>query len=75
MEAAVMVDSNATLGIINGNLRHVRIGHFWVQEMAETVELDYQKVDTKKNVADLFTKNLPKQDVVKFTEIAQSCED
>ena len=77
MEAAVMVDSNAALGIVgrkgNGKLRHVRIGHLWVQEVAESGELAYKKVDTKSNVADLFTKNLSRPDMEKFME--KMCQD
>ena len=61
--AKLYADSNAALGIVhrrgNGRRRHVRVGQLWIQEKAESGELDYKKVHTDANPADLFTKKLP----------------
>lgn len=58
----VYVDSSAALGVVarkgNGKLRHVRVGHLWVQEKRESEELKYQKVEGTKNPGDLMTKNV-----------------
>ena len=40
MTASIMVDSSAALAVVarkgNGKLRHVRVGHLWVQQVAAT---------------------------------------
>ena len=57
---AVFVDSSAALAVTarrgNGKLRHVRIGHLWVQEAAAEGLVDYRKVSGHTNPADLLTK-------------------
>ena len=62
LRARVLVDSSAALAVTNrkgnGKLRHVRIGHLWVQELAEREEVDFVKVRGTHNPADLLTKHL-----------------
>ena len=63
LSATVFVDSSAALAVTarrgNGKLRHVRIGHLWVQELAASEEVSYRKVPGEENPADLLTKHLP----------------
>ena len=76
MIASVLVDSSAALAIVarrgNGKLRHVRVGHLWVQERAQAGELLYKKVRGEQNPADLLTKPVPAGKVTQFsTELGQ----
>ena len=61
--ASIFVDSSAALAVThrqgNGRLRHVRIGHLWVQELAQGEEVRFHKVHGEVNPADLLTKHLP----------------
>ena len=63
--ASVFVDSSAALAIVarrgNGKLRHVKVGHLWVQETAAAGEVMYRKVRGECNPADLMTKHLGSQ--------------
>ena len=63
LEASVFVDSTAALAVTHrkgcGKLRHVRIGHLWVQELAEEGAVSFVKVRGTENPADLMTKHLP----------------
>ena len=56
------MDSSAALAIVdrkgNGRLRHVRVGHLWLQEKDENEELQFRKVAGTENPADLRTKYL-----------------
>ena len=58
----VYVDSSAALAVVgrkgNGKLRHIRVGHLWVQQVAEDEVLAYKKVRGKANPADVCTKNV-----------------
>ena len=60
LSCAVIVDSTAAIGTMSrrgsGRLRHVRIGHLWVQERVESGELRLEKVRTDRNPADILTK-------------------
>ena len=62
MSANVHADSSAAIAVTDrkgcGKLRHVRIGHLWVQELAERQDVRYVKVRGDANPADLFTKHL-----------------
>ena len=62
-QVSVHVDSSAALAVTarkgNGKLRHVRIGHLWVQELAESDAVVFSKVRGTENPADLMTKYLP----------------
>ena len=62
-DANVHVDSSAALAVVHrrgcGKLRHVRIGHLWVQELASEELVSFMKVRGTANPADLMTKHLP----------------
>ena len=62
LDVGVYVDSSAALAVAsrkgNGRLRHVKIGHLWVQELAESDEVRFCKVKGTQNPADLMTKHL-----------------
>ena len=68
MEAWVHVDSSAAIGMIDrsGRLRHIKIGHLWIQERAEEGEIQVRKVRGDANVADLMTKHLNEANVCKY---------
>ena len=63
LEVELFVDSSAALAVTarkgNGKLRHVKVGHLWIQEVAEREEISYRKVAGEVNPADLLTKHLP----------------
>ena len=58
----VYVDSSAALAVVarkgNGKLRHIRVGHLWIQQTAEDEILAYRKIHGKQNPADVCTKNV-----------------
>ena len=58
----VKTDSSAALGTCNriglGKSRHAQTRFLWVQEQLATNRFELEKVDTKKNVADICTKSL-----------------
>ena len=62
IKASVKVrsDSSAAIGISNrlslGQMRHLSVRHLWVQEKVKNKEIQLEKQDGKKNVADLGTK-------------------
>ena len=62
-KAEVYADSSAALAVVArkgcGNLRHVRIGHLWVQEAAANGYIRYEKVYGASNPAYALTKSLP----------------
>ena len=62
MTARILVDSSAALAVVsrkgNGRLRHVKIGHLWIQEAAAREEVILAKVRGSENPADLMTKHL-----------------
>ena len=62
LEASIFVDSSAALAVTHrrgcGKLRHVRIGHLWVQEAHAAGSLNFRKVAGGSNPADLLTKHL-----------------
>ena len=53
-------DSSAAIGISNrlglGTMRHLSVRHLWVQDKVKNKEIQREKQDGKKNVADLGTK-------------------
>ena len=53
MTASTMVGSSAALAVVarkgNGKLRHVRVGHLWVQQVAADGGLKYHKVNGEEN--------------------------
>ena len=56
-------DSSAAIGISNrlglGTMRHLSVRHLWVQDKVKNKEIQFEKQDGKKNVADLGTKIQP----------------
>ena len=66
----VHVDSSAAIGMVSrrgsGKLRHIKVGHLWIQEMAEEGEVQVRKVLGDSNPADLMTKHLHERKVVQF---------
>ena len=62
MTASIMVDSSAALAVVarkgNGKLRHVRVVHLWVQQVAADGGLKYHKVNGEENPSDACTKHL-----------------
>ena len=58
----VWVDSSAAIGVVHrrgsGKMRHVRLGHLWIQQKVEDKEVDVRKVAGASNPADLLTKIL-----------------
>ena len=69
----VFVDSSAALAVPsrkgNGKLRHVRIGHLWVQQLLDDEEVRYHKVSGAANPADLMTKHLPASKAAPLTQL------
>ncbi len=65
-------DASAALGIVAreglGKLRHVRVQYLWIQDRVRGGDLETQKVDGPSNPADLLTKYLGAQDIVRHTE-------
>ena len=62
MTAILLTDSSAALAVTQrrgcGKLRHVRIGHLWVQEANAAGTIEFGKVAGAENPADLLTKHL-----------------
>ena len=72
VEVAVHVDSSAAIGVINrrgsGKLRHIKVGHLWIQEMAEEGEIRVRKVLGDEDPADLMTKHFVERKVSQFMQ-------
>ena len=64
VSAELWIDAKATIGMISrsglGKLRHVDVGHLWIQEAVKSKRIGLQKVLGTENVADLMTKYLDK---------------
>ena len=73
LDARVHVDSSAALAVVQrrgcGKLRHVRIGHLWVQELASEELVSFVKVRGAVNPADLMTKHLPGKVIDRLTPL------
>ena len=58
----IFVDSSAALAVVgrkgNGRMRHIRVGHLWIQQVAEDETLAYRKVVGTDNPADINTKHV-----------------
>ena len=59
----VYTDASAAKGMAQrlgvGKVRHIDVGMLWVQQNQRAGEIDIQKVGTKSNPADVFTKHVP----------------
>ena len=62
LQGEVYGDSSAALAVVGrkgiGKLRHIRVGHLWVQQVAEDEVLAYRKIQGTDNPADVNTKNV-----------------
>ena len=72
LDCSLYLDSSAALAVVerkgNGKLRHVRVGHLWIQERAESEEISCHKVRGEANPADLMTKYLTPSRVTTLSE-------
>ena len=70
IEADVLVDSTAALGVVNrkgtGRLRYVRVGNLWIQQVQEDGDLRYRKVKGTQNPADMITKFLSSIEISRY---------
>ena len=59
----IYTDASAAIGIAQrlgvGKVRHIDVGMLWVQQNVKQGEIEVEKVDTKLNPADVFTKHVP----------------
>ena len=62
LAAELRVDAKATIGMVNraglGKLRHVDVGHLWIQQAVRSGRISVKKVLGTENIADLMTKYL-----------------
>ena len=60
LNVRICSDSSAAIGISNrlgiGPTRHLAVRHLWFQDKVKSKEIQLEKQDGKKNVADLGTK-------------------
>ena len=49
----------------NGRMRHIRVGHLWIQQVAEEETLSYRKVIGVDNPADTNTKHVTQRQIDK----------
>ena len=63
----VHVDASAAIGMVMkrglSGVRHIDVQYLWVQDAIRCKELAVRKVDTKSNLADLFTKPLSSDEI------------
>ena len=70
----ILVDNNATCANVNnrstfGRMRHVDAAFMSIHERVELGQIVLDRVDSKDNPADFFTKALPKDDFLKLRMI------
>ena len=58
----------------NGKLRHVRVGHLWVQQVAADGGLKYHKVNGEENPSDACTKHLAGERLRKLVARVGQCQ-
>ena len=65
----VHTDASATLGIVRrqglGKLRHINVQYLWLQDRTRNGDLEVQKVAGAENPADLLTKHLAVETMLK----------
>ena len=68
--AELKVDAKATIGMLNrrglGKLRHVEVGHLWIQNAVKDGRIKVSKVLGTENVADLMTKYLDANNIRRY---------
>ena len=77
LEAKVYTDSTAALGIVHrrglGKTRHISTQYLWIQEKVGRKEISVSKVGTNENPADLLTKHLKLETVLKHVQAMGGC--
>ena len=67
-------DASAAIGITQregvGRTRHIDVGMLWVQQKQKAGELEIHKVDGKWNPADVLTKHVPSEIIIRHLETA-----
>ena len=62
VSAKLRVDAKATIGMLHRQglvkMRHVKVGHLWIQQAVRTGRIILKKVLGTENIADLMTKYL-----------------
>ena len=68
----VYTDASAAIGMAQrlgvGKVRHIDVGMLWVQQSQRKGEINVEKVGTKSNPADVFTKHVPGEVMWKHLE-------
>ena len=69
----VYTDASAAIGMTQrlgmGKVRHIDVGMLWVQQNQREGAIEVQKVGTKSNPADIFTKHVPAEIVWKHLAV------
>ena len=69
----VYTDASAAIGMTQregvGRTRHIDTGMLWVQQRQKCGELEVHKVEGKRNPADVLTKNVPAEVMMKHLEL------
>ena len=72
LEDKVYTDSTAAIGIVHrrglGKMRHISTQYLWIQEKVGNKEISVEKVGTNDNPADLLTKHLKLEAVLKHVQ-------
>ena len=70
---AIVGDANAAIGIVRrlglGKVRRLQTNMLWVQEKQVNKELEYNTIKGTENPADMFTKALDENSILKFTKL------
>ena len=73
MTAKVLSDASAALGIIGrtglGKLRHIDTSYLWLQQDSIRKKLELDKVKGTENPADMNTKGLKAEDIMRYTDM------
>ena len=60
--AQLRVDAKAAIGMVHrlglGKIRHVEVGHLWIQDAGKQCRIEVKKVLGTENIADVFTKHV-----------------
>ena len=72
-KAELYCDSSAALAITDrrgvGRVRHLKVGHLWIQEVAADGVVKFKKIAGTENPADMFTKHLPRESVQRLARM------
>ena len=68
--ATVCSDASAAIGIAHrqglGKTRHIEVQYLWIQHEVKEGKLTVKKVDTNNNLADLLTKAMNGEKIMKY---------